>query len=205
MRETAAACERGGAWAAARRRAVAADGYTLSEMLVVLVILVIVLGALTTLFVSASRAQLDMSRRVEAQHNARLALDKLRREIHCASSVRDMNGAVLATGSFYSGLRITLGSYCPTAGGSSVTITWCTTTTSGVSKLYRVVGAAASCSGGVKTAEFLVKPTGQDFFSLVPPAGAGERTAIRVNLPVVVNGPRYTLTDDIALRNSPRS
>ena len=49
-----------------------------------LAILVIVIGALTQLFVSASTAQVDMTRRFEAQQEMRLALDKLRREIHCA-------------------------------------------------------------------------------------------------------------------------
>ena len=44
-------------------------------MLVVLVILSIVLGGMTTLFVSASNAQVDQTNRVEAQQEARLALD----------------------------------------------------------------------------------------------------------------------------------
>ena len=46
----------------------------------------IVVGALTQLFVSASNAQVDMTRRFEAQQEMRLALDKLRREIHCAQA-----------------------------------------------------------------------------------------------------------------------
>jgi prepilin-type N-terminal cleavage/methylation domain-containing protein len=73
--------------AAAQRRLAAERGYSLSEMLVVLAIIGIVLGALTQLFVSASTAQVDMTRRFEAQQDMRLALDKLRREIHCASAV----------------------------------------------------------------------------------------------------------------------
>ena len=70
--------------AAAGRRLAAERGYSLTEMLVVLVILGVVIGALTQLFVSASTAQVDMTRRFEAQQDMRLALDKLRREIHCA-------------------------------------------------------------------------------------------------------------------------
>ncbi len=106
--------------AAARRRLAAEHGYSLSEMLVVLAILGIVLGALTQLFVSASTAQVDMTRRFEAQQNMRLALDKLRREIHCASAV---------TGRCRRPPRsvISLGSYCPTNGtGAAAQITWCT-------------------------------------------------------------------------------
>ena len=56
-------------------------------MIVVLAILVVVLTALTQLFVSASTAEVDMSKRVQAQQDARLALDSLRREIHCAKAV----------------------------------------------------------------------------------------------------------------------
>ena len=62
-------------------------GVTLIEVLVVLLILGVILGGMTTLFVSASTSQVDQSNRYQAQHNARLALDNLRREIRCASSV----------------------------------------------------------------------------------------------------------------------
>jgi prepilin-type N-terminal cleavage/methylation domain-containing protein len=90
--------------AAARRRLGAEHGYSLSEMLVVLAILGIILGALTQLFISGSTAQVDMTRRFEAQQNMRLALDKLRREIHCGSAVTATPPTSLIT--------ISLGSYC---------------------------------------------------------------------------------------------
>ena len=86
--------------AAAGRRLAAERGYSLSEMLVALVILGIVIGTLTQLFVSASTAQVDMTRRFEAQQDMRLALDKLRREIHCANDV------ALSTGSAGHAIRI---------------------------------------------------------------------------------------------------
>ena len=79
--------------AAAGRRLAAERGYSLTEMLVVLAILCIVIGPLTQLFVSASTAQVDMTRRFEAQQDMRLALDKLRREIHCANEVALSNGS----------------------------------------------------------------------------------------------------------------
>src|SRR6266508_4601473 len=62
-------------------------GYSLVEMLVVLVIMGTVTTALTTIFVNASNSELAMNNRFRAQQNARLALDKIRREVHCASSV----------------------------------------------------------------------------------------------------------------------
>ena len=62
-------------------------GYTLIELLQVTVILGVILGAVTTLFVRASIAEVDMNRRFQAQQEARLAVDRMRREIHCASLV----------------------------------------------------------------------------------------------------------------------
>jgi prepilin-type N-terminal cleavage/methylation domain-containing protein len=79
-------------------------GFTLSEMLVVIAILGIVLAGLTQLFVSASKSQTDQTKRVGAQQDGRLALDKLRRELHCASAI---------TLTSASSLTATLGTYCP--------------------------------------------------------------------------------------------
>ena len=49
-----------------------------------MIIMSVVLTGLTTLFVQGSNAELDMNRRFEAQQDSRVALDKIRREIHCA-------------------------------------------------------------------------------------------------------------------------
>jgi prepilin-type N-terminal cleavage/methylation domain-containing protein len=193
------------AGAACRRVAAAEDGFSLVELLVVLVILGVVLGALTTMFVSASTAQLDMSNRFEAQENGRLALDKLRREIHCASNVKNMSGAPLTAGS-YAGITVTLGSYCLTGSGD---VTWCTRASvkPGAWALYRITPASATCAGGTLWADYLVKPSGQ-VFSYTAPA-VGHLTAIGVDLPVDLKpadlAQRYTLRDDIVLRNATRS
>jgi prepilin-type N-terminal cleavage/methylation domain-containing protein len=192
--------------AAARRRLGAEHGYSLSEMLVVLAILGIVLGALTQLFVSASTAQVDMTRRFEAQQDMRLALDKLRREIHCASAV---TGAPPT-----SSMTIALGSYCPTNGtGAAAQITWCTKDKNGNAppgagapySLWRYSGG--TCSGtGQKWADFL---TIHQIFTGYIPAAAGSLGKLSVNLPVDLTPndakQRYVLDDDIVLRNTPRS
>jgi prepilin-type N-terminal cleavage/methylation domain-containing protein len=192
--------------AAARRRIAAEHGYSLSEMLVVLAIIGIVLGALTQLFVSASTAQVDMTRRFEAQQDMRLALDKLRREIHCASAV---------TGSPpTSSVIIALGSYCPTNGtGAATQITWCTKDKNGNAppgagapySLWRYVGG--TCSGtGRKWGDYLT--TGQIFTGWIAPGG-GSLGKLSVNLPVDLTPndakQRYVLDDDIVLRNTARS
>jgi prepilin-type N-terminal cleavage/methylation domain-containing protein len=193
------------AGAALRRRAAREEGFSLTEMLVVLVILGVVLGGLTTLFVSASTAQLDMSNRFQAQEHARVALDRLRREIHCASDVKNMSGATLAAGS-HAGITVTLGSYCVTGSGD---VTWCTraSSTPNAWALYRITPASPTCTGGTLWADYLVKPSGQVFSYAVP--AAGHLTAIGVDLPVDLKpadlAQRYTLRDDIVLRNATRS
>ena len=44
----------------------------------------VVITSLTTVFVQASNSETDMNSRFQAQLTARLALDKMRREVHCA-------------------------------------------------------------------------------------------------------------------------
>ncbi len=97
------------ALSAVRSRLVQSDGVTITEMLVVVAILAIVLVGMTSLFVSASNSQVDQQNRFEAQQNARLALDSLRREIHCATAItpETMPSASIS---------LTLGRHCPNAG-----------------------------------------------------------------------------------------
>jgi prepilin-type N-terminal cleavage/methylation domain-containing protein len=197
--------------AAAGRRLAAEHGYSLSEMLVVLAIIGIVLTALTQLFVSASTAQVDMTKRFEAQQDMRLALDKLRREIHCASGV---TAAPMPT----SAITISLGSYCPTNGtGAATQITWCTKDKNGTVppnpnpalgapySLWRYVGS--TCTGtGQEWGGYLT--IHQVFTGWIAP-GSGSLGKLSVNLPVDLTPndakQRYVLDDDIVLRNTPRS
>ena len=88
-------------------------GYTLVELLVVLAIFTTVVTALVALFTSGAKAELDMNRRFEAQQNARLALDRMRRELHCAS------GITAAPNTAVSSITVTLPSQCPSANGST--------------------------------------------------------------------------------------
>jgi prepilin-type N-terminal cleavage/methylation domain-containing protein len=178
-------------------------GYSLVEVLTVLVIMGIVMGGLTTLFVQGSNAELDMNRRFQAQLTARLALDKLRREVHCASVATPTGSA--------SSITITLPSYCKTGSGS---VTWCTRS-SGTSTyaLYRIVGS--SCTGGVKWADFLVaSPTAPTCSGALCIFNYTAQTAsslakLHVELPINVKPSRtvdtYDLADDLVLRNSTRS
>lgn len=143
-------------WLQVRRVAAEQDGFTLVELLVVLAIVGVILAGITQLLTSALKSQNDQTNRTQAQTDARLGLDKLRREIRCANGLTS-SGSV-------SSITITLGSYCPTAGGAAATVTWCTKDKNGVSPpvagaqpytLWRYTGT--TCSGtGTKWASNLV-------------------------------------------------
>jgi prepilin-type N-terminal cleavage/methylation domain-containing protein len=178
-------------------------GYTLVEMLTVLVIMGVVMGGLTTVFVSASNSEADMNNRFQAQLTARLALDKMRREIHCASVATPIGSS--------SSVTITLPTYCKTGSGS---VTWCTrSVATNRYALYRVVGS--SCSGGVLWADYLTPSSSAATCSgalCIFNYAAQSTTSLAklsVDLPVNVKPAKtvdlYELQDAIVLRNSSRS
>lgn len=168
------------------------EGYTVIELLVVMVILATVMGSLTTLFVQASNAEIDMNNRFQAQQTARLALDKLRRETHCASQ------ASTATAT---SVTLTLATYCPTGTGS---VTWCTVGAGNRFGLYRKAGATCD-SSGVKWADYL---TTGNVFSYTPQSTTS-LAKLRIDFPVNLKPAKtveaYELVDEIVLRNSTRS
>jgi prepilin-type N-terminal cleavage/methylation domain-containing protein len=178
-------------------------GYSLIEMLIVLSIMSVVMGALTTVFVQASNSELDMNNRFQAQQESRLALDKMRREVHC--------GSVATPAGSSSSVTLTLPAYCKTGSGS---ITWCTRNIStNRYALYRVVGA--TCSGGVKWADYLVPTSSATvcsgtlcIFTYVAQS-TSSLAKLHVDFPVNVKPSKsvelYELADDIVLRNSTRS
>jgi prepilin-type N-terminal cleavage/methylation domain-containing protein len=178
-------------------------GYTLVEMLVTLVIMSVVMTALTTLLVNASNAEQDMNNRFQAQQEARLALDKMRREVHCAS-------VATPTGQS-SSVTLTLPAYCKTGSGS---ITWCTrNVATNRYALYRVVGA--TCSGGVKWADYLAPTSSAPvcsgtlcIFNYTAQSTSSLATLnadFPVNMKPSKSTEMYELGDKIVLRNSTRS
>ena len=115
-----------------RLRARAADerGFTLPELLITMAILLIVVGSLASVLVSASKSEIDASKRFQVQEQDRTALDKLRRELHCANTVAVKNsaGTTLSAGTAGSAVAVTLGSTCPTniTHAATLYVTWCT-------------------------------------------------------------------------------
>lgn len=170
-------------------------GFTLIELLTALSMLLIVMTALTSVLIAATKTEEEMNRRFASQINARIALDQLRREIHCAS-------AVTPTGASAS-ITIVLGNRCPSA-ASGTTVSWCTSGSGTRYSLYRQTGATCSASGK-KTVDYL---TGGTVFTFTAQS-ATSLAILSVTLPVNTKPetglPDYRLTDDIVLRNSTRA
>jgi prepilin-type N-terminal cleavage/methylation domain-containing protein len=183
-----------------RTRLAAEDGYSLVELVTVVAILTIVISALTTVFVSASNGELDMNRRFQAQQNARLAMDKLRAEIHCATSVSPTGGSTAIT--------ITIPAACPTSGGFT-TIRWCVLAPVGAMPghyaLYRSTAATCTTANGVKWADYLTSP----FVFLYTPQSSQSlgnlAVALTLNLRRSGTVGIFKLQDNIVLRNSTRT
>jgi prepilin-type N-terminal cleavage/methylation domain-containing protein len=175
-------------------------GFSLVEMLTVMVIMSVVLTGLVSLFVQGSNAQMDMNRRFEAQQTARLALDKMRREIHCSKSGSTVGG----TGE-QAAMTLRVAAHCRAAvGGVDTDITWCTSS-AGTNRwaLYRQVGTTCG-TGGVKWADYLTASAIFDYQT----QSAEQLARLRVRLPVDIKlgdpTPAYTLCDVMVLRNSLR-
>ena len=175
-------------------------GYTLIELLAVLAIFLTIATALTTLFVSGSRAELDANRRFEAQQNARVALDRLRRELHCSSGVTNLDGSAL-TPVPVAAIRVTLPSHCPTANGATAVVDYETVAAgTGRWKLTRTQNGGTA----IPLADYVVQGTVFTYTA----QSATSRALLHVDLPVNVDPNEgwkaWRLVDDIVLRNTLR-
>jgi prepilin-type N-terminal cleavage/methylation domain-containing protein len=176
----------------ARGRLASEAGYTLTELLTVLVIMGFVLGGLTTMFSAGVRAELRANKELNAQQNARLALDKIRRELHCANAISSPNGTAVAT------ITVTLPTACP---GSDTSVTYAT---SSVAANRWELTRTGSSGTPTTVADYLTSST--PFTYYVPATGTLGR--LSVDIPVNVDpsdaNTLWRLQDDIVLRNTPR-
>jgi type II secretory pathway pseudopilin PulG len=174
-------------------------GYSLVELVTVMVVLGTVLTALTTVFVQGSKAELDTNRRSQAQLQAIGAFDRLRKDVHCASSAT------------VSGATLTL------SGCSSGTFSWCTLSSpnsyglapqpANAYALYRKAGSSCDNAGKLY-ADYL---TSSAVFTYTAP-GVGSLAKVHAQFVVNVNVDpaakpldSFELADDIVLRNSTRA
>ena len=174
-------------------------GFTLVELVAVMGIFMTVVGGLTALFVSGARAELDANERFQAQQSARLALDRMRRELHCSSGLTKTDGSALTAGAAVTAVRVALPSHCPTAGGVTASVDYRMVAFRGRWRLERVIGAQAT-----PIADYF---TNDDVFTYTPQSNTS-RASLHVDLPVNVDpnegSPTWRLTDDIVLRNTLR-
>jgi prepilin-type N-terminal cleavage/methylation domain-containing protein len=164
-------------------------GYTLIELLQVTVILAVILAAITTLFVRASIAEVDMNRRFQAQQEARVAVDRMRREIHCASLVTPTGASASIT--------VTLPAGCPSAGGSATTVVYDTQLVS--TGRYRLRRA------GVQVADYITAASVFNY-TAQSTSGLGKlNVTLPVNLKPTEAAKEWKLVADIVLRNTTRT
>ena len=158
------------------------------ELLITVAILSTVIGALTVLFVQATNSEVEMNRRFQAQLTARVAIDKMRREIHCAS-------AITPTGATNS-ISVTLPAQCPTAGGSLTTVTY---DTAGSGQRWQLRRNA------VNLADYV---TSQNVFSYAAPVSGVSLGKLTVTLPInttPANGEKeWKVVAGMVLRNTTR-
>ena len=179
------------------------QGYSLIELLVTMVILVIVLGSLTTVFVSGSSAEAGLNRRFQAQQQARLALDRIRGDIHCATAAQAQTintypGVKFAEANCYAG---------------TPTVSWCAvlvTSSPARYQLYRsTTTGATTCAAGdaakVLIADYLT--TSSAFTTVTIPQYTLQRVGVDFKVsvnPTTAAADVYELTDSIAARNGAR-
>jgi prepilin-type N-terminal cleavage/methylation domain-containing protein len=168
-------------------------GYSLVEMITVMVIMTVVFTGITAVFVAGSKAQGDQDRRFQAQLATRLAMDKIRKDIHCASDVTP-----------YATNAITL--KLPSGCGGDVS--WCTAAVTGSQNryaVYRQLGTSCGAATGIKVADYLTSAS--PFPAYLHTVGCTCLASLQVDFAVSNKGSAvdaYELTDTIFLRNSKR-
>lgn len=185
-------------------------GYTLIETLVVMTLLVIVIGSVADAFSSASRAEVDQTSRASDQESARLTLQRLRRDIHCASSAqvqqtRDSSGNVISPLGYTLSLAVDPSICIAVTTSASNTVQWCTVqkdpTNPNRYGVYRTISGNCNAADAVFQVDFVTKP---DIWTMVCPSSGLQAVALDmpVNRDPVKRPDRvYELKDTIALRN----
>jgi prepilin-type N-terminal cleavage/methylation domain-containing protein len=177
------------------------EGYSLVELLVVMVILGTVLASLTTVFVSGSSAEVALNRRFQAQQQARLALDKIRADIHCASA------AQAQTIGTYTG-SIKLAEPSCYAYASTPTVSWCPVQVS-TSRyaLYRSTATTNICTSSdatrVRVADYLTTSSNV-FTTAAIPQNSLQTVAVDFRVSSDPKSPNlevYELKDSIVVGN----
>jgi prepilin-type N-terminal cleavage/methylation domain-containing protein len=180
---------------AVRRRLGGEAGYSMVEMLTVMVIMSIVFAGITQVFVAGSKAQTEQDNRFRAQLQTRIAMDKIRKDIHCATDVTPFTTSSIT-------LKLPAG-----CGGD---VSWCTAALTGYTNRYRVyrqTGTTCSAGTGVQVADYLINANA--FPAYTHAVGCSCLASLQVDFKLSNRGSStgvdtYELQDTVFLRNSTR-
>ena len=199
-----------------RQRLSSQAGYTLLEMLIVMALLAIIMAALATGFVSATRAEGDQITRASDQESAREVLERMRRDIHCANAAQaqpTLDSFGNPTGTGYT-LQLSVGqNQCAGVTSLSNGVQWCTVSVGGSTtryQVFRTISGTCNAASALFEVDYITNYgtiTGGNIWS-VTPCSTGRLQAVTVNMPVnqypvTKPGNTYDLTDSIAMRNAP--
>jgi prepilin-type N-terminal cleavage/methylation domain-containing protein len=199
-----------------RARLASQAGFTLIELLVTLTLMGVIMGAVTTSFASAFTGEGRSIAEASNEENARLALNRLRMDIHCAFQANGATPNASGDGGFTFVLSEVVSSTgtqaCPRLGlaSGSSWVSWCTIRVSSNPiryKLYRE--NVHDCDGLNSTfmVDYITRPNIWD--TKANCAGAYWQQYVGVNLITNLNPHsavyEYDLHDSIGLRNSERA
>jgi prepilin-type N-terminal cleavage/methylation domain-containing protein len=196
-------------------------GFTLVEMVVVMTILTIILAGLSTSMIAGTNSEVVIAQRQQAQSNARIALERMRLDIHCASGVLgpQENG--------FGGFTLTLTetqNVCPSVTNLPSGVQWCTIPYAGSTTRFQLFReTSGNCDGVGETllVDFISQPpagwptntattpTPTDYAGNIWPTsacttGTLPTTSLDININTDPNHPEgaYELKDAIAMRNA---
>jgi len=162
---------------------------TLTELLIASVVMVIIMAAVSNMFISGLRAGTDANARLAGQESVRTAFDRLEYETRCASSATLVGGGA--------GVALSLPSQCPHATGA---IAWCVDGT----VLERRAGGTDCSTGTVQP--FVSDVTSATPFTCLTASGMLPRLQITLTVDTSTNaGDATTAVDTITLRNASAS
>jgi prepilin-type N-terminal cleavage/methylation domain-containing protein len=172
------------------RRLAAEHGYSLTELVVVMAILGTIVTGITTLFVSGTKAELQLQSRYDVQSGAITSLARLRNDVHCA------NSALLSSPTADT---VTLSTPC----NGGIPIQWCAKGTTGRYRLYRRASAGTCATTDTPYADYLTTNLPWDVAVSTPDSLAKLKVNLSVKDAKTMTIP-YTLCDTLVLRNSQR-
>ena len=193
------------------------SGFSLVEMVVVCALLGVVLSAITTVFIGASHAELNLNTRFRAQEAARVALTMIRKDARNACVARVVSGTsvTFATAKVNQAVTppIDATTVCgKTAGTNLSLVTWCvlsSPTSLGQYALFRSPSGTCTTSNTLEADNLVNNLAGfTAFFTSPTTLRYGELQSVDIDLPVKIPsngngvGQPYRLSQRVALRNT---